>query len=417
MAVFVEGTRGAGKSKLAIAEIQSALRRGVPVATNLNLRLDKLVPDKPDCRVIRLPDFPRSVDFLGLGQAYESLNPDDPDTYDESKFGLIVLDETLTYLNSRTWNDKDRALAVSWLVQSRKFGWRLWLLGQDIDSVDKQARETLVDFLYSCRRGDKIFGPIAGLFIKAIAWPLTLGKGLPLFHSCTVYTGKTKNKKMKIQWFLFSRRDLQPCYNTAQQFSADVAVDAKGNTVDMRASFSVLPPRYLSAWYPSASSSPTPRISEAPRRWPLVVAGAACFAFALYLAVLQLWPSDDAPSESAAVSASSAPTGETVASSPPLESLALPADVISDVVITAAVLTIDDFGQHWDYRFSSGDVVWRPEYRRIKVQPVDHCRAVLVYPDDRQRWVVCDERPNLAYTNNPRPSFAVSSEQVLPAEL
>ena len=409
MAVFVEGTRGAGKSKLAIAEIQSALRRGVPVATNLNLRLDRLVPDKPDCRVTRLPDFPRSVDFVGLGKAYDSLDPENPDTYDESKFGLIVLDETLTYLNSRTWNDKDRALAVSWLVQSRKFGWRLWLLGQDIDAVDKQARETLVDFLYSCRRGDKIFGPIVGLLIKAIAWPLTLGKGLPLFHVCSVYTGKTKNPKARVQWFAFSRRDLQSCYNTAQQFSADIDVDAKGNTVDMRASHSMLPPRYLQQWYsPAPASTDQPAAQpKKPRPWLAAAAGVALIGGGLYYAASQFWPSSSPAPAIAAAPATDAPATD---APPPPPITALPADVLPDVIITASVLTIDAAGQRWDYRFALGDKAWRPEYRQVKVLPFDECRAALEFPDGKTMWAVCDERLGLAYTNNPKVDAPLEAE-------
>ncbi|WP_368730434.1 hypothetical protein, partial [Poseidonibacter lekithochrous] len=92
-------------------------------ATNLNINLEHLV-SKPDNNnsVIRLPDYPRCEDFQSLGYGYERK---DNDPIDESKFGIIVLDEISIWMNSRTWNDKGRLLSIAWLRQARKYCWHV----------------------------------------------------------------------------------------------------------------------------------------------------------------------------------------------------------------------------------------------------------------------------------------------------
>ena len=169
MAVFIEGYRGSGKSKYAVSKIQEAIRSGRQVATNLDLHLDKLVPELPKATYTRIPDFPRSSDLFGLGKAYPELDPDDNKTYNEKKFGIVCIDEMLTSFNSRNWNDPDRPEVINWSVQSRKFGWNPLYLGQDIDAVDKQIRETIISELWSCRSSLNLFpGMFYKFFIKCI---------------------------------------------------------------------------------------------------------------------------------------------------------------------------------------------------------------------------------------------------------
>ncbi|ROQ27580.1 zonular occludens toxin domain-containing protein [Gallaecimonas pentaromativorans] len=257
MAVFVEGTRGSGKSKLAVAEIQTALGMGRRVATNLNLNMDKLMPADSQASVVRLPDKPRACDLKDLGMAYEGLNPEDPSTYDENKFGLIVLDEVLTFFNSRSWNQPGRLDVVEFLVQSRKYGWRLWLIGQSVDFIDGQMRDTLVDYLYSCKSSKKIKIPVLSTIWGVISHVITAGKGLPSFHLCNVYEGVTKNKVMRHEWFFFRRNDLHACYQTAQQFKEDwLVIPGHPKPVDMRASYSMLPSSILHKWYSPQEAAP-----------------------------------------------------------------------------------------------------------------------------------------------------------------
>lgn len=246
MAIFVEGVRGSGKSKIAVREIKTYLKAGRRVATNLDIDADILSPDKP-VTYTRLPDIPRSVDLQLLGKAYPELDPDNPDTYDESKFGLIVIDELLVSFNSRNWNDKDRLDVVSWFVQSRKMGWRVWLLCQDVDAVDKQLRETLLQEIWHCRSGRNFFShPILSKLFGVFTKPLMALIAPMGFHILTIYTGKKKDKINVAGREFYKLYDLHKAYKTSQQFLPDGFYNQKGAFVDMRASYTVLPKSYFS---------------------------------------------------------------------------------------------------------------------------------------------------------------------------
>lgn len=245
MAIFVEGVRGSGKSKIAVREIQTYFKLGRRVATNLDIDPEVLCPNKA-VTYTRLPDIPRSVDLQLLGKAYPELDPDNPDTYDESKFGLIVIDELLVSFNSRNWNDKDRLDVVSWFVQSRKMGWRVWLLCQDVDAVDKQLRETLLQEIWHCRSGRNFFShPILSKLFGFITKPLMSIVAPMGFHILTIYTGKKKDKINVAGREFYKLYDLHKGYKTSQQFLPDTILNKKGELIDMRASYTRISKSYF----------------------------------------------------------------------------------------------------------------------------------------------------------------------------
>lgn len=137
MAIYcITGKPGAGKSLFACAEVQRYIRRGSPVAVNYDLYLEHWPRKRADMRnVYRLPPKPTARDLDAL--------PSGNETYDEEKNGILVLDECGTFFNSRSWNDKDRKAVIDWLLHSRKKGWDVYLLVQDIQLLDKQGREAL----------------------------------------------------------------------------------------------------------------------------------------------------------------------------------------------------------------------------------------------------------------------------------
>jgi len=246
MATFLEGTRGSGKSKYAVQKIQRYLNENRRVCTNLDLFLDKLQPDNNKSHYIRLPDFPRSIDLIGCGKAYDTLDHDNPDTYDENKNGLIVIDELLTSFNSRNWNDPDRLEVINWIVQSRKYGWDLYLIGQDFSSIDKQIQETVIDEIIACRSSEKLF---PGMFFKIFLKPLVT-KLFGKFHIAKIYDGKTKQDANLNGTEHFTRIDLHPCYKTGQKFTKAVRLEPAANgrkmiEVDERAFFSVIGDHYF----------------------------------------------------------------------------------------------------------------------------------------------------------------------------
>lgn len=244
-ASFLEGRRRSGKSKFAVGKIQEYLNEGRRVATNLDLFLENLCPDNDKVYITRVPDFPRSQDLFALGNAYPELDENDPDTYDESKNGVVVLDELLTSFNSRSWSDKDRLNVINWIVLSGKKGWDLYFIGQSYDAVDAQIRDTVVDRIISCRSNENLYpGMLWNSFIKPIYMRI-YGKG----HFAFFYDGKAKVKSNFIYRIKFKRDDLHSCYKTGQIFKKDVrlADGPKGKLIEIddRVLFSAIGKNYF----------------------------------------------------------------------------------------------------------------------------------------------------------------------------
>lgn len=380
MSIFIEGTRGSGKTKLAVAEIQKYLNDGLRVATNLDLYLENLSPNSTSV-VTRLPDHPRACDLEALGNSYPEIDPDNPDTYDESKFGIIVIDELLTSFNSRSWNDPDRLAVVSWLVQSRKYGWRLWLLAQDADAVDKQLRESLLDELYSCRTGRNLFSsPVAGVLFRGLTAIFTLGRGLPKFHVCRVFQGNSKQNRNLAQVFFYRRTDLHTSYKTAQKFTKDIFANAKtGNVIDFRASYSMIPASH--AAFPLRNDIQTKQPHEKNQSFIMrnlfPITGTALMFVMIWLYQLSK-PSDtqQQPNQSSSPQQTQQLAPSQVTS--PMYSgtrIDMPVPDFDDLHITCSVR--ETTFQRGRYCFELNGLPWDPELVGFTVRYMTPCRAAL----------------------------------------
>lgn len=211
MAVYVvTGKLGAGKTLVAVGKIQDKLVSGCKVATNLDLKLHKLPRvgvNARSPRVIRIPDKPSIDDLQAIGLGNTG--------YDESKNGLLVLDECGTWFNSRSWADKERQHVINWFLHARKLGWDIIFLIQDISIMDKQARLALAEHVVYCRRLDKITIP----FIGGV-YSLITGSKLPMpkLHIGIVKYGDSSNA-MTVERWNYTGRDLYSAYDTKQAFS------------------------------------------------------------------------------------------------------------------------------------------------------------------------------------------------------
>lgn len=206
MAVYVvQGKLGTGKSKFAVGKIREALLAGRRCASNLDLYLDGLMPANSRASVIRVPDKPTAamLDMIGHGN---------PDTYDEDRNGVLVLDELASWLNARQFQDKNRAGLIDWLVHARKKGWDVYLIVQHADMIDKQVRVALAEYMIRCVRADKIRIPIVGQFMGA------KGK-LPRMHIAKISLADVPGVTIDQEWF---RGDyLHAGYDTRQIFRDD----------------------------------------------------------------------------------------------------------------------------------------------------------------------------------------------------
>lgn len=232
---FITGKLGAGKSLAAVDKIREYLGQGRRVATNLDLYLDGMFPE---CResAIRIPDKPRAEDMLALGQGYDS---DDERDYDEKKFGLIVLDECGTWLNTREWNDKERRKLIDWFLHARKHRWDVMFLIQDIEACDTQLVRSLCEHLVICRRMDRF--KLFRMF------------KLPRFHIANVYYGRTP--EVLVERWNYRGTDLFQAYDTRQVFRDDVLYTDAG-AVDMRAPYTMLSAWHLKGRYQAEQKPP-----------------------------------------------------------------------------------------------------------------------------------------------------------------
>jgi hypothetical protein len=204
----VEGKLGTGKTKFCVWMAQQALREGRRVASNVDLRVEQLTPEKPRSYV-RLPDKPTAFDL-------EAIGPGNPESYDEERNGVLILDELGTWLNSRSFQDKDRMPVLDWLIHSRKHGWSVFLIVQDAGMIDKQARESLIEHQCRCVRLDKVRIPVLGGLLGLIHPRL---RYMPRMHVTTARVGYGVNAIISDRWF-YRGDDLHAAYDTRQVFSA-----------------------------------------------------------------------------------------------------------------------------------------------------------------------------------------------------
>lgn len=218
---FITGTLGCGKTLCTVGKIRDYLGQGRRVATNLDINLNALCKTDSKISITRVPDKPKLSDLTALGTGCEEAN--------ESRYGLLVLDELGTWFNSRNWHDKGRLEVIDWFLHARKLHWDIYFIVQSMDSLDGQLVQALCEHLVICKRTDRLTLPFIGPLLK------TLGcdKVLPKIHVASVYYGQT-DTAMKVDRWWYRAHDLYPAYNTDQIFDDE-----------SHAIHSVLPAYYL----------------------------------------------------------------------------------------------------------------------------------------------------------------------------
>ena len=210
MAVYsVEGKLGTGKTKFTVWRAQTALREGRRVASNVDLTLKNLVPELPRAYYQRIPDKPSADDLLAIGHG-------NPDSYDEDKNGVLILDELGSWLNSRSFQDKGRFAVIDWMIHARKLGWDVYLIVQDASMIDRQVREALIEYQCKCMRLDKVKIPIVGGLIGMVSKKAMY---MPRMHYVTARVGSGSSAIVAERWY-FRGDDLHSAYDTRQIFSS-----------------------------------------------------------------------------------------------------------------------------------------------------------------------------------------------------
>jgi hypothetical protein len=124
--------------------------------------------------------------------------------------GLMVLDEMGTLLNSRAWSSGDRAEMIEFFAQHRKLGWRVLIIAQDSEMVDKHLR-LMIEQTIRLRntRGFKRWGiPVIPfrIFVAMWTWEATGGRFV------------TKREVFRLGWW-------KNLYETTQIVAGEYAAD------------------------------------------------------------------------------------------------------------------------------------------------------------------------------------------------
>lgn len=207
MSVYiVTGKLGNGKTLVTVGRIRDAIRAGCRIATNLDIDLKAMFGKQArNINLMRIPDKPTIDDLNAIGKGYDGAE------YDESKFGLIVLDECGTWFNSRNWQDKTRREVNDWFLHARKLGWHVYIIIQDISMLDSQARDAIGELLVTCKRLDKIRVPFIAPIIKTITG---INLTMPRIHRAKV----TYADGLISDIWVYRGNDLFKCYDTRQSF-------------------------------------------------------------------------------------------------------------------------------------------------------------------------------------------------------
>lgn len=210
MAVYgVVGKLSTGKTKFAVFQASNAILQDRKIAGNVDLK--PWLMDEYNARTyIRIPDKPTAEDLNALGHG-------NPDSYDEDKNGILILDELGTWLNTRSFQDKGRAAVIDWLIHARKLGWDVYLIVQDEGMIDKQVRDALIEYQCRCVNLSKVRVPFVGGFLSMLHKPWGY---LPRMHSVTARLGYGANAIVAQRW-TYRGDHLHQFYDTRQIFKSD----------------------------------------------------------------------------------------------------------------------------------------------------------------------------------------------------
>ena len=145
----IVGKKGTGKSLTAVSIAQQYLKEGRKVATNLDIFMDELMHHSSKKTITRIPDHPTVDDLNAIGRGH------DLDHYEEEMNGALILDECSHFFNARTYQDPARQAVLKWITEARKSRWDIYYLMQGVQQIDKQVRETQIEYVKTMKRTDK----------------------------------------------------------------------------------------------------------------------------------------------------------------------------------------------------------------------------------------------------------------------
>jgi hypothetical protein len=206
--ILLYGQPGTGKSTLATGMILDALRDNKHVVSNFAVDAAPACL-RPDTHLSRghvevIPARPSYEELHAIGKGWKT----EDDFGREDRSGLLVLDEVGGWINSRSWNTKDRQLIIDWFLHSRKRGWDIIFIAQHPNLIDKQVREAVVEGYARIRRTDRMSIPFLGI-------------KLPRMHIAVARYGLEQNAP-KLQSWMYRGGTEQKCFASYALFDSDL---------------------------------------------------------------------------------------------------------------------------------------------------------------------------------------------------
>jgi hypothetical protein len=211
----VTGKKRSGKGLFCAGLIRDCLVSGRRVATNMDIFPESMLGPLNKATFYRLPDCPSIADLEAIGKGN--------DIVDDDRNGIIILDEASKYFNARTYADKDRQAMLDWLIHSGKLGWDVYYQMQGLVQVDKQLRETQIEFHVpvKCTKS----WPIP--FVTSLASIIGLTIRFPKMH-IGIYKQGVERDSMVVDRKWYRAKDLYNAYDTRQVFLDRTHPDACG---------------------------------------------------------------------------------------------------------------------------------------------------------------------------------------------
>ncbi|MCK6903595.1 hypothetical protein L8Q74_01575 [Enterobacter roggenkampii] len=279
---FVTGQLGNGKGIFSAYRAQQYYRAGRRVAANYPFDTTLLGP-RSEAPVFVLPARPRIEDFHLLGRGAPEA--------EKEKFGALFLDECSSWLNARHFARADRSAIIDWIVHSRKLGWDVYFIVQDEEMVDKQVLNATGEHVVRCSRLDRLRVPLFSTLMELFR-PKAYGvtgekKGiLPLYIKARTFIGAAGSRDKPANVELFPAKPYFGLYDTNFVFT-DGTESLRGRLVDMRACYSQLPAKYLTAQLPV--------LSKPSRRGSLKQFAGLCVCLGLLYTGWRLYRSPETP--------------------------------------------------------------------------------------------------------------------------
>lgn len=211
----VTGKKRSGKGLFCAALICETIQAGKRVATNMDIYLENVFGPFSRHTYLRLPDCPTADDMEAIGKGNDEI--------DDSRNGIIVLDEASKYFNARAFGDKSRQPLLDWLIHSGKLGWDVYYQMQGLSQVDKQLRETQVEYHVSIKRTDR--WPIPG--VTQLSKLIGLDIRFPRMHIGTYRHGVDQGALVVDRKF-YRAHQYYKAYDTRQVFLDRTHPDACG---------------------------------------------------------------------------------------------------------------------------------------------------------------------------------------------